>query len=216
MELLRELRKFRKPLYGISLMIGVVGIVLSWILLFIFYGAIDTVENTMKDQLDAAVATFTEVEETVVSVANELETTNETITSFQAAVIDTEGAMDTAGDAALGLGNGLNSIDLGVISLASYAEPFLSAGQQLKSSADSLNDVAISLDEHKTNLAGVSIQIGEISASLNSQKGALVTLKETMTGLFSTIKLALLLMIILVDSTFAILGINSIAGLLSE
>ena len=214
MSLLPQLKKLRKPMYGMSLIIGVMGIMLSWVLVLIFYSAIDGLESTLKDQIDAGANTFLQVEQTVSSVGNELDATNKTLSNFETSLISLKSSLNGAGDAASDLGSGLKLINLGPISLGSYGDKFVTVGTDLKSSATSLDATAKTFKEHKTNLGDTKTKILGISDGLKTQRTKFSSVKETVVNLFSSIKLGILLLVILMDGAFLMLGINSIAGLL--
>lgn len=212
--MLDQLRKLRKPMRAISLAIGAAGIVLSWILILIFYSAIDSLENTLDDQIKAATNTVLAVENTVDSVGTELNSTRKTLSELETSLGSLEIALNDAGDASTNLGNGLKLVSIGPIGLGSYGDDFVSTGTSLKTSASSMGRTARSIEPHEANIADTSTRIDEISDSLRIQRLKLGKIKDSIVSLFSSLKLAILLLVLLMDMAFVMLGLNSIAGLL--
>ncbi|MDO8554194.1 MAG: hypothetical protein Q7S22_05280 [Candidatus Micrarchaeota archaeon] len=214
MSLLKQLKTFQKPMYGLSLIIGLIGIVLSWILIFIFYSAIDTLEGTLNVQIDTASETLLQVEQTVDGVGIELNTTNATLTGLEVSLNSVKNSLNGMGTAATDLGNGLKLVSLGPIGLSSYADNFISVGSDMKASAVSMGNTASTFVEHRKNLASTQSEILDISKAIHTQRLKIGSIKTSIVSLFSSLKLAILLLVVLMDMAFLMLGINSIAGLL--
>ncbi|HLC68961.1 MAG TPA: hypothetical protein VJH24_03915 [Candidatus Bilamarchaeaceae archaeon] len=134
--MLETLQRYRKLLYGLSLTIGVLGILVSWVLLFYFYSSIGTLEVSLTNQIEATDSTLAEVETSLTTV-----------------------------------------------------EAALSAFVPLPAS----------------NLVG----------AVQNQRSELTNLRQSMSDVFSTLRLIVLLLVFIIDILFVILGINSVAGLLA-
>ncbi len=199
-------------MYSLSLFIGLIGIVLSWILIFIFYSAIDTLESTLGTQIDAASTTMLQVQQTVDSTGAEIIAVNTTLVSFETSLTSIQGSLNQTGNVLSDLGLALRFT--GGLNLGSFADSFASAGTDLKNSATEIGNTKNTFAAHRKNLADTSSKINGISQALGTQRSKLVGIKGSVSSLFSSLKLAILLLVILIDMAFLMLGINSIAGLL--
>jgi chaperonin cofactor prefoldin len=144
--MLEELEKIRKPLYGISIVIGALGILLSWILVFISYSAIDSLGRALNEQVDSIADTLAKAEEAAASVANEIDATNQSLADLETSLNELDTALDDSGDAFIVFGTDLQLIDREI------GSAFISAGDDLKTSATSTAVVADGLEQHGENL----------------------------------------------------------------
>ncbi len=214
MSMLKELKKLQKPMYSLSLLIGLVGIILSWALIWIFYSAIDNLEGTLRIQIDATSNTMSQVEQTVSGVGTEIDATNATLTGLETSLNGVKTSLNGMGTASTDLGNGLKVLSIGPLSLGSYADNFISVGTDMKASATAIGNTAKTFSDHKKNLAATKESIAGISQAIHTQRLKIGEIKTSIVSLFSSLKLAILLLVILIDMALFMLGINSVAGLL--
>lgn len=208
-----NLRSLRKPLYGISLAIGILSMIFSWVILLVAYSTVDIVEKSANQQIDATVGTITAVEGSISTIESEIDAADSTFTSIESSLESLEISFKSAGSTLSTFGNGLKGLTLLGVG-GTYGDQFVSAGQELQQSGSQLGIAANSMQTHKSNIAELKANLGEVKDNLSNQRAKIANLKATIRDFFSNVKLGIIIMVVLLNGAFIVLGINSLAGLM--
>lgn len=209
-----ELAKLKKPIYALSLAIGLLGIFIAMIIAFVVNNSLDKTEYAISKSMDGAALIILNTETTLLSVENEVGTTNKSIAKIKASTAELSSGLKGTGTAISGFSDTLSLLSIAGAGFASSATTLKNSSQSLINTATSLENLSKNLDEHQTNMGDIQKNIGKTRNELETQRKQMGQIKTTVTGIIGGIKLANLLLFVMFLAMFGILITNSIAGVI--
>jgi len=211
---LRITPKWKKILRGTSFIVALVGCFLLLIFAFLIYGALEKTKEAILNNLDGLYVSLANLEGTIVSIENELDATNETLDSLQNSIDPLSDGLASTASALDDTADALSTVGIISSDIADSASDMEDAAASIQESADELGGVADGFEEHKGNIAGLKTNMNEIKNSISSQKTIIAETQESLEDVFNTVHIANILFFFVIMCMFAILLLNSAAGLI--
>lgn len=208
------LKSLKKPIYGISIFLGLIGIFITLIIALVANGIIDEGEKVVVVQLDAALGTINSIENTFASVSEASDGINTTVSDTKIAMDSLKTGVGSTGESLKSFGNALKTISLGIIGLSSYGTQISDAGDSLLDAATNMETIENDLEETKKSTEDIKIQVQEIKNSINQQGKVLSKSKENVVAIFEGLKMANILFAIMLIVMFVVLILNALGGIL--
>lgn len=211
---LSSLKKLKKPIFGFSVALSVFGLFITLVLAFLINGSLDTLQNSITPQLEAAGNTLKGLETTSGDVAIMVASTNATLNDVKNTTKGMKAGLSAISSSMTVFGDALKSINLGIISLAPYGSQISNAGVSLSDAATNIDKIDKDLDSHSASVAQVSADIEDVESSIRVQREALATAKNGVDSLLGQLKLANLVGAVVIMLMFCVLILNSLGGML--
>jgi len=207
-----DLKKLKKPVYAITMFMSAIGIVTAIFLAFVINDALDKTESAISSNLDSAISLLSDMENVALDAESEIDSVNASLSEVGDSLGELAGGIEATGITIKGFGNTLSQINLPGFSLSQY-------GDQLGDSADELINGSANLKQagelsgHKDALGQLKDSVASIRNDISQQRAQISGTKRSISDSFGLIKLANMLVFILVVLMFAVLLMNSAAGI---
>lgn len=211
---LEMLKSLKKPIFGLSILIGIIGIFVTLVIAFVANGVIEEGEKVVVLQLNAALGTIDSIENTFASISDASEGINTTVSDTKAAMASLKEGIGTTGSSLKSFGGVLKTISLGVVGLSSYGTQISDAGDALTEAATEMETVEADLEETKKSAEDIKLQINDIKNSIKEQGNVLGKSKSDIISIFEGLKMANILFAIMLLMMFSVLILNAIGGIL--
>ncbi len=208
------LKSLKKPIFGLSILIGIIGIFVTMVIALVANGVIEEGEKVVVLQLDAALGTIDSVEDTFSSISDASEGINTTVSDTKAAMTALKEGIGTTGTSLKSFGGVLKTISLGVVGLSSYGTQISDAGDELTEAAAEMENIEKDLEETKKSTENIKLQINDIKNSIKEQGKVLGKSKSDIISIFEGLKMANILFAIMLLMMFSVLILNAIGGIL--
>ena len=213
-DLLKSLKKLKTPVFAISILLGVVGIMLTIVLAFIANGVIQNTHEKAILQINAASGIMKSVENSLGAAAESVGQANTTIADLKDMMNSLKTGVTGTGAGLTDLGNSLKTINLGIISFSSYGTQISDAGSSISETAVKIDIINKDFDVHADNIAGLKTQIESVKESVAAQNEALASAKTAANAAFDGLKLANIILAIMFFLMFSMLILNAVGGVL--
>jgi|GEM_PF-6992501 hypothetical protein len=211
---IETLKSLKKPIYGISLLLGLIGIFLTIIIAIVANGILEEGERTIVLQMNAAIGTIDSVESTVASVSEASGNINTTVSDTKAAIGSMKTGIGLTGTSLTSFGSAMKTISFGVVGLSSYGDQVTEAGAALTDAAEKMETVESDLEETAESTAEIKTQIIGIKESIDAQGDVLKNAKSDVISIFGSLKMANILFAVMLMLMFSVLIMNSLGGFL--
>lgn len=207
-------KSLRKPLRGISLAIGLIGLFVLLIFSFMINDALDKTEKSLLSNLEGIRQSLVEIEETLGTVGEGLDNTDDTMDALQNSTGSLSEGLRTTGDALQVTAVALSVLDTFGVDIFGATEKFNNAAITMKASADELSEATDAFEEQKTTLGELKTDLADIKQGISFQRETLGQTKKSVEEMFSLLKLANIFFFFVIASMFVMLMLNSVAGLI--
>ncbi len=211
---LEMLKALKKPIYGVSILIGIIGIFVTLVIALIANGILDEGEKVVVLQLDATLGTINSIEDTFSSISDASEGINTTVSDTKEAMSSLKDGIELTGTGLKGFGGVLKTISLGVAGLSSYGTQISDAGDSLSDAATKMESIEKDLEETSKSTEDIKLQINGIKDSVNQQGKVLSKSKDDILSIFEGLKMANILFAVMLLMMFSVLILNALGGLL--
>ena len=202
-------KDWRKTLYQASILLGVVGIGIAFIIFSMINGAIDTLGNAAYAVINSTNNTVTDIEGTVDGAESVVNSTDQSITSVRSSLAPLSDALSAAGSSLGGVASFISQLPGG-----NYITGDLNdASWELENSSDRIAESKQTLEG--TNFAEVRAGISGVRAQISGARQSLADAKSALERAIGAIKLSVLLFFLMSASMFGMQILNAYAGLKS-
>jgi len=208
-----NLTSLRKPLRGLSLAIGLIGLFVLLIFSFMINDGLDRTEKSILNNLEETRQNLIEIEETLGTLEEGMDSADNAIETLQNSTGPLSEGLRTTGDALEVTAVALSVLDMVGVDIFGATEKFGDAAQSMKSSADELSEAADAFKKQKTTLRTLKQDLARIKQGIASQRETLGETKAAVEDVFSLARLANIFFFFVIASMFVMLMLNSVAGL---
>lgn len=202
----------KKLAYGASILIALGGSVLLLIFTFLINDALDRTQALVQQNIADLDRDLLAIQGALEGAESELATANETLAGLGDSLLPLAQGLAETGSSVGGVADAMGSIPL--MGQMPQLSGLRSASASLRDSSAKLNATAAIFSRHQENVAGMLAKTGELRASVSMQRATLAQTTAAMREIFGLVKIANLLFFVVVISMFAMLVMNSAAGLI--
>jgi hypothetical protein len=203
-------KTMKRIFYGSNILLVGMAFFILLIMFFVSWDFIGKTERLVKKSATDACSTLTGVESMLVHTQEEVLLLQGTVDGMDESLTSLSDGLEEAGSAMRTLDDALGALSTFGISL----------GEEIGNTADSLEDASVSLgnttaglSEHKEKISEISDDLGDIRASVSSQKQTLCD-QTNITEIFDSMKLTVIILFLLAAALIFIPFINSAAGMM--
>jgi methyl-accepting chemotaxis protein len=207
-----SLRHLKKPVYAGSLLLSALGILVALVLAFVINDALDKMQASVNTNMDGIAALLDDTGQTVSVMDAELGSLNTTFDDINASVSSLSAGMNGTGATLKQVGASISQVSL-IPGLGQYGTELADSGDQIIAGAAKLGQAG-GLAGHRENLAQLRASVGAIGADLANQRAKVADAKQSISDAIGLIKLANILVFVMFVTMFAVLMLNSAAGIL--